>query len=73
MVTDGVQESRLKKGRVRPENVVCQTVEEVLEWMDGRQSDMHLAVENGNAPEVSRLAQLKSWTLNPSMASNTVG
>ena len=73
MVTDGVQESLLKKGRVRPENFVCQTVEEVLEWMDARQSDMHLAVENGNAPEVSRSAQLKSWTLNPSKASNTVG
>ena len=62
-------------------NFVCQTVEEVLEWMDARQSDMHFAVENGNAPEVSRLAamlaegasQLKSWTMNPSMASNTVG
>ena len=48
----------MKKGRVRPENFVCQTVEEVLEWMGARQSDMHLAVENGNAPEVSRLAAI---------------
>ena len=41
MVTDGVQESPLKKGRVRPENFVCQTVEEVLEWMNARQSVRH--------------------------------
>ena len=41
---------------------------------------LRVAVEVGNAPEISRLAvlfaegagQLKSWTLNPSMASNTV-
>ena len=79
---DGViQESPLKKGRVRPENFVCQTVEELIEWMDARQSDMRVAVEVGNASEVSRLAamlaegasQLKSWTLNPSMATNVVG
>ena len=54
-----------------PENFVCQTVEEIIEWMDARQSDMRVAVEVGNASEVSRLAamlaegasQLKSWTL----------
>ena len=78
---DGViQESPTKK-RVRPENFVCQTVEEIIEWMDAHQSDMRVAVEVGNASEVSRLAamlaegasQLKSWTLNPSMATNVVG
>ena len=74
-----IQEVPTKK-QPRPENLVCQTVEELIEWMDARQSDMRIAVEAGNAPEVSRLAvllaegstQLKSWTLNPSMASNTV-
>ena len=36
---DGViQESPSKRGRVRPENFVCQTVEEIIEWMDARQS-----------------------------------
>ena len=70
MAMDGViQESPLKKGRVRPENFVCQTVE-LIEWMDARQSDIRVAVEVGNASEVSRLAamlaegasRLKSWT-----------
>ena len=55
---NGVQESPLKKGRVRPENFVCQTVEELIEWMDARQSDMHVAVETGNAPEVGELAAM---------------
>ena len=72
-------ESPTKK-RVRPECFVCHTVEELIEWMDARQSDMRVGVEVGNAPEISGLAvllaegagQLKSWTLNPSMASNTV-
>ena len=74
-----IQEVPTKK-RPRPECFVSQTVEELIEWLDGRQSDMRVAVEAGNAPEVGRLAvllaegsaQLKSWTLNPSMASNTV-
>ena len=48
----------VKKGRVRPENFVCQTVEELIEWMDARQSDMRVAVEVGNVPEVSRLAAM---------------
>ena len=74
-----IQESPTKK-RPRPECFVSLTVEELIEWMGARQSDMRVAVEVGNAPEVSRLAvflaeaaaQLKSRTLNPSMASNTV-
>ena len=33
-------------------------MEEVLEWMDARQSDKHVAVEAGNAAEVSRLAAM---------------
>ena len=56
-----VQESPQKKGRVKPENFVCQTVEEVIEWMDARQPDMHVALEAGNAPEVSRLAAMLAW------------
>ena len=67
------------KKRPRPECFVSHTVEELIEWMAARQSDMRVAVEAGNAPEVSRLAvllakgsaQLKSSTLNPSMASNS--
>ena len=55
---DGViQESPTKK-RVRPECFVCNTVEELIEWMDARQSDMRVAVEVGNAPEISRWAVL---------------
>ena len=77
---DGVIQESPTKNRVRPECFVCNTVEELIEWMDARQSDMRVAVEVGNAPEISRLAvllaegagQLKSWTLSPSMASNTV-
>ena len=77
---DVVTQELPTKKRPRPECFVSHTVEELIEWMDGRQSDMRVAVEAGNAPEVSRLAvllaegsaQLKSWTLNPSMASNTV-
>ena len=49
-----VQESQLKKGRVRPENFMRQTVDEVL-WMDARQSDLHVALEVDNATEVIRL------------------
>ena len=48
-----IQESPLKRGRVRLEHVLCHTVEEVIEWMDGRQSDMRIAVEAGNTPEIS--------------------
>ena len=56
---DGViQESPLKKGRVHPENFVCQTLEELIEWMDARQSDMRVAVEVGNVSEVSKLAAM---------------
>ena len=31
---DRVQESPSKKGRVRPEDFVCQTVEELIQWID---------------------------------------
>ena len=36
-----VQERTMKHGRVRPDDFVCQTVEEVIEWMDARQSGRH--------------------------------
>ena len=51
------QESPLKNA-VRPGKFVCQTVEELIEWMDPRPSDMRVAVEVGNASEVSRLAAM---------------
>ena len=73
---DGPRES-IEERTVRPENFACQTVEELIEWMDARPSDMRVAVEVGNASEVSKLAamlaegQLKR-TLNASMATNVV-
>ena len=64
---EGIQESPTKK-RVRPECFVCNTEEELIDWMDARQSDMRVAVEVGNASEISRLAVLfakkkKRWTV----------
>ena len=50
-----VQESLSKKGRVRPEDFMCQTVEELIQWIEGRQSDIQHAVASGNATEVSRV------------------
>ena len=47
-----------KKGRVRPEDFMCQTVEELIQWIDARQSDIQHAIATGNATEVSRLAGL---------------
>ena len=52
---EGVQEIPSKK-RPRPECFVSHTVEELIEWIDARQADMRVAVESGNAPEISRLA-----------------
>ena len=78
---DIVRESPSKKGRVRPEDFMCQTVEELIQWINARQSDIQDAVTAGNATEVSRLAglmaegtvQLKNWTSNPSMSTHVVG
>ena len=36
-----------KKGRVRPEDFMCQTVEELIQWIDARQSDIQHAVATG--------------------------
>ena len=55
---DNVRESPSKKGRVRPEDFMCQTVGEFIQWINARQSDIQDAVTAGNATEVSRLAGL---------------
>ena len=44
---------------------MCHTVEELIEWMDARQSDMRVAVEVGNArnQQVGSFVSKRGWTV----------
>ena len=52
MVQEQVQESPLKRGRFLREDFVPHTDEEVAQWMQARQSEMHAAIAAGHTSEV---------------------